>query len=61
MKFIQTIKEWWNQPTLEEQMAKEFNQYAQMIDEKRNKRFAQYEQMSERELLIQIAKNTYRG
>ena len=68
MSFIDKLKEWWNKPSWENELCKECNELAialvQEIKERREAREAReeklksYESMSERQLLIEIAKNT---
>ena len=65
MSFIDKLKEWWNKPSWENQLCKDYNdvimEFAQDIEkqrEARQKKLKSYESMSERELLIEIAKNT---
>ena len=67
MRFINKLKEWWNQPSWENEVCEGYNQIAmklaQEIEERsqaRQKKLKSYETMSERELLIEIAKNTLR-
>lgn len=68
MSFIDKLKEWWNQPSCENELCYGYNEVAmklaQEIEERsqaRQKKIKSYETMSERELLIEIAKNTLRG
>ena len=65
MSFIDKLKEWWNKPSWENQLCKDYNdvimEFAQDLEkqrEARQKKLKSYESMSERELLIEIAKNT---
>lgn len=65
MSFIDKLKEWWNKPSWENQLCKDYNdvimEFARDIEkqrEARQKKLKSYESMSERELLIEIAKNT---
>lgn len=67
MRFIDKLKEWWNQPSCENELCYGYNgvvmQLAKEIEERsqaRQKKLKSYETMSERELLIEIAKNTLR-
>lgn len=54
MSFIDKLKEWWNEPSLEDKLCKEWNDMRKARQEKLNS----YESMSERQLLVEIAKNT---
>lgn len=65
MKFIDKLKEWWNEPSLEDEFCEQYNNamvaYVQDIKEQRRVReekLKSYETMTEKELLIEIAKNT---
>ena len=65
MSFIDKLKEWWNEPSLEKELCKQHNElamkHAQNVKEQRESReekLKSYESMSERQLLIEIAKNT---
>ena len=65
MKFIDKLKEWWNEPSLEDEFCEQYNNamvaYVQDIKERRKAReekLKSYETMTEKELLIEIAKNT---
>ena len=65
MSFIDKLKEWWNKPRWENQLCKDYNdvimEFARDLEtqrEARQKKLKSYESMSERELLIEIAKNT---
>ena len=65
MSFIDKLKEWWNEPSLEKELFKQHNELAMKLaqemkeqKEARQKKLKSYESMSERELLIEIAKNT---
>lgn len=65
MSFIDKLKEWWNEPSLEKELCKQYNElarkHAQNVIEQREAReekLKSYESMSERQLLIEIAKNT---
>ena len=65
MSFIDKLKEWWNKPSWENQLCKDYNdvimEFARDLEkqrEARQKKLKSYESMSERELLIEIAKNT---
>ena len=67
MRFIDKLKEWWNQPNWENELSSGYDELAiklaQEIEERsqaRQKKLKSYETMSERELLIEIAKNTLR-
>ena len=67
MSFIDKLKEWWNKPSWENQLCKDYNdvimEFAQDLEkqrEARQKKLKSYETMSERELLIELAKNTLR-
>ena len=67
MRFIDKLKEWWNKPSWENQLCKDYNdvimEFARDLEtqrEARQKKLKSYESMSERELLIEIAKNTLR-
>ena len=67
MRFIDKLKEWWNQPSWENEVCEGYNQiamkHAQELKEQKEakqKKLKSYERMSERELLIEIAKNTLR-
>lgn len=68
MRFIDKLKEWWNQPSWENELSSGYNELAIKLaqelkekEEARAHRLKSYETMSERELLIEIAKNTLRG
>lgn len=68
MRFINKLKEWWNQPSWENELSSGYNELAIKLaqelkekEEARAQRLKSYETMSERELLIEIAKNTLRG
>ena len=65
MRFIDKLKEWWNKPSWEDELCKDYDEiivkFAQEMKEQREarqKKLKSYESMSERELLIEIAKNT---
>ena len=65
MSFINKLKEWWNTPSCENELSSGYDELAiklgQEIEERsqaRQKKLKSYERMSERELLIEIAKNT---
>ena len=65
MNFINKLKEWWNEPSLEDEFCEQYSNamvaYVQDIKEQRKsrqKKLNSYESMSERQLLIEIAKNT---
>ena len=65
MNLIDKLKEWWNKPSWENEICKDYNdiivKFAQELKEQRKAReekLKSYESMSERELLIEIAKNT---
>ena len=65
MSLIDKLKEWWNKPSWENELYKQYHelamQYNQDLEEQRKAReekLKSYESMSERELLIEIAKNT---
>lgn len=65
MKLIDKLKELWNEPSFEDELCEQVNNtmvaYVQDIKDKRNARqekLNSYESMSERQLLIEIAKNT---
>ena len=65
MKFIDKLKEWWNEPSWEEEFCEQCNEalvdYVRDIKDKRNAReekLKSYETMTEKELLIEIAQNT---
>ena len=67
MRFINKLKEWWDTPSCEKELCYGYNEVAmklaQEIEERsqaRQKKLKSYETMSERELLIEIAKNTLR-
>lgn len=56
INLFEKLKQWWDeQPTIEQ----EIQTFHDMQAQARQNKFAQYEQMSERELLIEIAKNIY--
>lgn len=62
---IDKFKEWWNEPSLEDEICERWNDamvaYVQDVKEQRRARqekLNSYESMSERQLLIEIAKNT---
>ena len=65
MSLIDKLKEWWNKPSWESELYKQYHElamkYAQDLEEQRRAReekLKSYESMSERELLVEIAKNT---
>ena len=65
MSLIDKLKEWWNKPSWENELCKDYNdiivKFAQDLEEQRKAReekLKSYEIMPERELLIEIAKNT---
>ena len=65
MSFINKLKEWWNEPSLEDEICEQWNNeldaYVQVTKEQRRARqekLNSYESMSERQLLVEIAKNT---
>ena len=65
MSFIDKLKEWWNEPSFEDEICERWNRtmvaYVQDIKKQRRARqekLNSYESMSERQLLIEIAKNT---
>ena len=65
MNLIDKLKEWWNKPSWESELYKQYHEltmkYAQDLEEQRRAReekLKSYESMSERQLLIEIAKNT---
>ena len=65
MSFIDKLKEWWNKPSWENELCYGYNGVAMKLaqemkeqKEARQKKLKSYESMSERELLIEIAKNT---
>ena len=61
MRFIDRLKEWWDKLNWENELCNKRNKIA--IKEQREarlKKLISYEYMSERELLIEIAKNTLR-
>ena len=65
MSLIDKLKEWWNKPSWENEFCKDYNdiivKFAQDLEEQRRageEKLKSYESMSERELLIEIAKNT---
>ena len=67
MRFIDKLKEWWNQPSWENELCYGYNEVAMKLaqemkeqKEAKQKKLKSYERMSERELLIEIAKNTSR-
>ena len=61
MSLIDKLKEWWNKPSWENELCKDYNdiivKFAQDLEEQRKAReekLKSYESMSERELLIEI-------
>ena len=65
MSFIDKLKEWWNTPSCEicygyNEVARKLAQEMKEQKEAKQKKLKSYERMSERELLIEIAKNTLR-
>ena len=65
MSLIDKLKEWWNKSSWENELYKQYHelamQYNQDLEEQRKAReekLKSYESMSERELLVEIAKNT---
>jgi non-homologous end joining protein Ku len=61
MKFIDKLKEWWNEPSWEDEFNEALVDYVRDVKDKKNAReekLKSYESMSERQLLIEIAKNT---
>lgn len=61
MRFIDKLKEWWDKLILETKLCNEYNEIVMKEQrEVRQEKLISYEYMSERELLIEIAKNTLR-
>ena len=67
MSFIDKLKEWWNEPSFEDEICERWNRamvaYVQDIKERRRARKEKLnsdESMFERQLLIEIAKNTFK-
>ena len=61
MKFIDKLKGWWNKLLLGNELRNEYNEITiKEQREARQEKLISYEYMSERELLIEIAKNTLR-
>ena len=67
MSFIDKLKEWWDTPSCENEVCNGYNEVARKLaqelkeqKEAKQKKLKSYEGMSERELLIEIAKNTLR-
>ena len=65
MKFIDRFKEWWNEPSWEEELCAQCNDalITHVLEQKekrkaREEKLKSYESMTEKELLIEIAKNT---
>ena len=65
IRWIDKLKEWCNKPNWKNELCKDYNdiidKFAQDLEEQRKGReekLKSYESMSERELLIEIAKNT---
>lgn len=61
MRFIDKLKGWWNKLIFENELFNKRNEIAMKVQrEVRQEKLISYEYMSERELLIEIAKNTLR-
>ena len=65
MNLIDKLKEWWNKPSWENELCREYNELARELAqeikeqrEAREEKLKSYESMSERQLLVEIAKNT---
>lgn len=65
MGLLKIIKDWWNEPSLEDIIAEEYNDAIiqsvlaeKELKKRREEKFKSYETMTEKELLIEIAKNT---
>ena len=65
MNLIDKLKEWWNKPSCENELCYGYNgvvmELAKDLEKQRRTReekLKSYESMSERELLVEIAKNT---
>ena len=61
MRFIDKLKEWWDESSWEKAYNELAMEIAQDIEEQsraREEKLKSYESMSERQLLIEIAKNT---
>lgn len=65
MGLLKIIKDWWNEPSLEDIIAEEYNDALiqrvlaeKELKKRREEKLKSYETMTEKELLIEIAKNT---
>ena len=65
MNLIDKLKEWWNKPSWENELCRVYNELASKLAqeikeqrEAREEKLKSYESMSERQLLVEIAKNT---
>ena len=65
MGLLQILKDWWNEPSLEDIIAEEYNDALiqrvlaeKELKKRREEKLKSYETMTEKELLIEIAKNT---
>lgn len=65
MGLLKIIKDWWNEPSLEDIIAEEYNDaliqsvlVEKELKKRREEKLKSYETMTEKELLIEIAKNT---
>lgn len=65
MGLLKIIKDWWNEPSLEDIIDEEYNDALiqrvlaeKELKKRREEKLKSYETMTEKELLIEIAKNT---